>query len=264
MRSSPLAAGSGAPGVEPALLSLAFAFMLLVCRCGAAIMLLPALGESDPPMLLRAGLALALAVLLLPAVGSTLPPAPADLPRLALIIAQEVLVGGLLGWLARVAALALPAAGQIISLLTGLSSVLQPDPLLGAQSAVIGRLFSVLAPVVIFASGLHALPLMALAGSYAVFPAGMPLPAGDLAATAVRAAGAGFALSLGLAAPFVVIAVLWQTSLGLLSRLVPQIQIYFTALPAQILGGLLLLALLMATLLRVWTTQLAQAFAALP
>jgi flagellar biosynthetic protein FliR len=245
-------------------LPLAFAFMLVLCRCGAAIMLLPALGESDPPVMLRAGLALALAFLLVPAVAPVLPKEPASFLGLAGMVASEILLGGLLGWLARVVALALAGAGQLISVMTGQSSVLQQDPLLGAQTAVIGRLFNLAAPVVILTSGLYAMPLRALAASYGVLPAGGVLPTGDLAEIAVRMVGSSFDLALRLAAPFVLMSMLWQAGLGLLARLVPQIQVYFASLPGQLLGGLLLLALLGGAIIGAWTDSLREALSALP
>ncbi len=245
-------------------MALAFAFMLVLCRTGASIMLLPGLGESEPPAVLRAGLAVGVAVLLVPGVAPLLPPEPSSVVRLAGMVAGELLVGGLLGWLARLLALALPASGQIVSLMTGLSSVLQPDATLGAQSAAIGKLFNLLAPVLILSTGLYALPLGALAGSYTAFPAGGGLPSGDLAETAVRAVGASFSLALRLASPFVLVSIIWQLALGLLSRLVPQIQVYFLALPGQVLGGLLLLALLAVPILHAWLSAMQEGMAALP
>lgn len=246
------------------LLSLAFAFMLVVCRSGAAVMLLPALGESDPPVMVRAGLALAIAVLLVPVVAPSLPKEPASFIGLAGMVAGEILAGGLLGWLARLIALALSGAGQVISLMIGQSSVLQPDPVLGAQTAQVGRLFNLAAPVVILTSGLYAMPLNALAASYAVLPAGATLPSSDLAEIAVRTVGESFDLSLRLAAPFVLMSMLWQAGLGLLARLVPQIQVYFASLPGQLLGGLLLLALLSGPIINAWSESMREAFSALP
>ena len=173
------------------------------------------------------------------------------------------LAGALLGWLARLIALALPAAGQVISLMTGLSSVLQPDPMLGAQSAVIGRLFNLAAPVLILATGLYALPLSALARSYAIFPAGAFPPTADLAQVAVRAVSNSFALGIRLAAPFLLAGTAWQLALGMISRLVPQLQVYIAALPGQVLGGLLLLCLCGGALLHAWLDAARDGFAAL-
>ena len=246
------------------MVALAWAFMLVLCRTGAAVMLLPGLGESEPPAILRAGLAIGITVLLVPVVAPAIPAEPSGFIRLAGMIAAELLAGGLLGWLARLLALALPAAGQLISLMTGLSSVLQPDAMLGAQSAAIGKLFSMLSPVLILSTGLYSLPLGALAGSYAVFPAGGVLASGDLVETAVRAVSASFALALRLAAPFILLSVIWQLALGLLSRLVPQVQVYFLALPGQVLGGLLLLALLGPPIVHAWLGAVSDGYGLLP
>jgi flagellar biosynthetic protein FliR len=244
--------------------TLAFAFMLVLCRCAAAVMLMPGLGESEPPAILRVGLAIGITILLVPLVAPAMPAAPASIWRLLGMVTIELLAGGLLGWLARLVVLGLPAAGQIISLMTGLSSVLQPDPLLGAQSAVIGRLFNLLAPVLILSTGLYALPLGALANSYAILPAGGAMAPADLAQTAVRAASASFSLGFRLASPFVLISLIWQVALGLLARLVPQIQVYFAALPGQVLGGLLLLALLGAPIVHSWLAAVHEGYLALP
>jgi flagellar biosynthetic protein FliR len=252
------------PVLSQTLLSLAFAFIMVLCRCGAVVMLLPGLGEEGPPGMVRVGIAGAIAVLLVPVVAPQLPPPPDDFLRLVALLCGELLAGGFLGWLARLVALSLPAAGQIISLATGMSSVLQPDANFGAQTSGIGRLFGAAAPVLILTSGLYALPLSALAGSYTAWPAGALPPGADMTEMAVRAVSAHFALALRLAAPFLLIGMIWQMGLGLLSRLVPQLQIYFAALPGQVLGGLLLLATLSGGLAQVWLRAVGDAFTALP
>jgi flagellar biosynthetic protein FliR len=241
-----------------------FAFVLVLCRAGAAVMLLPGFGEDDPPMTLRVGIALALAVLIVPAAAPHMPALPNGVVPLAGMIAAELLAGGVLGWLARLLSLALPMAAQVLALLIGLSSVLVPDATLGAQAAPIGRLFGIVAPTFILATGLYAMPLSALGGSYAVFPAGVLLPAGDLTEVALRAVSGSFALAIRLASPFILVSIVWQVAQGLLSRLVPQLQIYFAALPAQVLGGLLMLALLTQALLSAWSEAVRTGFAVLP
>lgn len=247
------------------LLGWSFAFSLVLCRCGAALLLLPGFGGDDgAPAPVRMGMTLAITVLLLPAVAPGLPPMPADFAHLASMVAGELLAGGFLGWLARLVALALPAAGQIISLATGLSSVLAPDQNFGAQTAGLGRLLGVAMTVLLFTSGLYAMPLSALAGSYAVLPAGGPPAGADMTALAVRAVSAHMALALRLAGPFLLVGSIWQAGLGLLSRLVPQIQVYFAALPGQVLGGLALLALLLGGLCQAWLQETGAAFSHLP
>lgn len=242
----------------------AFAFVLVLSRAGAAVMLLPGFGESEPPAMLRAGFAVALTMLLLPVVQPVLPAMPADAWRLAGIVLTELLAGGLLGFLARLVALALPIAGQFVSSLVGLSNVLQPDAVFGGQATALTRLFGLAAPVLFLGTGLYALPLSALAGSYGAIPPGTLLSAGDATESVVRAVGASFALALRLAAPFVLAGLAWQVALGLLARLVPNLQVFFVAQPGQILGGLLLLALVAAGVLGAWTDAAHTALASLP
>jgi flagellar biosynthetic protein FliR len=62
----------------------------------------------------------------------------------------------------------------------------------------------------------------------------------------------------------VLLGLVWQTGLGLMSRLVPQLQIYFAALPGQVLGGLLLLSVLAGPLAQIWLQAVEAAYAQLP
>jgi flagellar biosynthetic protein FliR len=240
-----------------------FALVLVLCRAGTALMLLPGLGEAELPAMVRAGLALALSLLLLPAVAPLVPAVPEGALGVGMITA-ELLTGALLGWLARLPALALSMAGALISYLLGLSSVLQPDPALGGQSAALARLFGLAVPVLILSTGLYALPLSALSGSYAVIPPGGALPPGGMVELLVKVLGDSLGLALRLSAPFLLAGLLWQVAMGLLARLVPQLQVYTAAAPGQILGGLVLLSLLAARLLGAWSDEVSAGWSVLP
>ncbi len=242
----------------------AFMIVLLIARIGSACMLLPGFGEAEVPMTVRAALAAALVVLVGPVVAPLIPAAPADPWQMAAMVLAEVVTGLWLGWLARLLLIALPIAGQVIASVTGLANVLQPDPSLGPQTSALSRLFGVVAPVVVFAAGLHTLPIEALAGSYTVVPAGTMLPAGDTAESVVRSVSATFAVALRLAAPFILAGTLWHVALGVLARLVPNLQVFFLSSPGQIFGGLLLLGLLASVLLATWEEHAATGLASLP
>jgi flagellar biosynthetic protein FliR len=244
--------------------ALAFAFVLLICRAGAACMLIPGTGEAEVPAMVRAGFAVALCGLLLPVLAPLMPRPPDDVGPLCYMVAAELLTGLFLGYLARLVVSAPPLAGQIIAAVTGQSSVLQPDTLLGPQGAALGRLLGLAAIVLVFVTGLQALPLAAIAGSYSVIPAGRLLPAADTASEAVTAVGALFALAVRLASPFVLAGVIWHVALALLSRLVPQLQVFFLAVPAQLAGGLALVGLLGAALLAAWQDAATPALGMLP
>ena len=242
----------------------AFASMMLVCRIGCACMLLPGIGEMEVPMTIRAGFVVALTALLLPVLAPEMPPVPADTPRLAGMILAEVVTGLWLGWLTRMILLALPMAGQIIASTIGMTSVLQPDAMLGAGASALSRMFGLAAPLLVLASGLHVYPMAALVGSYRLVHPGTFLPVADTVTAYVSALVDAFGLGLRLAAPFLMAGVLFHCGIGLIGRLVPQLQTYFAAMPGQILGGLLLLGLLASAMTSSWMSAAQDSFAGLP
>ena len=241
----------------------AFAFVLELSRVSAVVLLLPGIGESEPPAMLRAGLTLGMTLLLLPVVAPLVPAAPGDIWRDLLMVGAELLAGGLLGWLARLLVLALPMAGNIISSMIGLSSVLQPDPQLG-QTTVLAKALGLASTVLVLSTGLYALPIAALAGSYRLVAPGHLLPMADTTQAVVAAVAEGFALAMQLAAPLVFAGTLWQLGLALCARLVPNLQIYVAAVPGQIAGGLLLLSLLLVGIVGAWGEAVRAGFLLLP
>ena len=250
--------------LQEALPALAFHAMLVLARVGGALMLLPGLGAPEVPATIRLALALALVGLVLPAVQPGLPAVPGEVAEVLRLLLLETAIGLWFGMLARLVELALAQAGQVMALMTGLASPLQTDPAFGAQGTALSRLFGLVAVLLVLSSGLYALPLRALAESYALFPPGDALPVPAQAAVLAQAVADSLSLALRLAAPLLLAGVLGQFALGLLSRLAPQVPIFVIASPGQILAGLLLIVLVLPALLGVWLTEAGEGLAALP
>ena len=101
--------------------------------------------------------------------------------------------------------------------------------------------FSVSGVTLIFATDLHHLVIAALHDSYTIFaPGEMPI-VGDVAQHITRIISASFRIGIQLSAPFLVFGLLFNLGLGVLSRLMPQMQVFFIGLPLSILLGFLLL-----------------------
>ena len=83
--------------------------------------------------------------------------------------------------------------------------------------------------------------------------AGTMLPSGDVAELMINTVSGAFRIGVQLAAPFLVFGILFNVGLGVLARLMPQLQVFFLGLPASILIGfailLALVGVLMATFL---------------
>jgi flagellar biosynthetic protein FliR len=247
-----------------ALAPLAFQAVLLFARLGAAAMVLPGFGEQEIPAPVRLGFALALVPLMLPVLSPALPGPPDSAAEALRLIAIEVIFGLWIGGLARLVVLAFSVAGQAIGAMIGLASALIQDPSFGAGGTALSRLFGLAAVVFLLVTGLFAIPLRALADSYEVLPVGAAFPAGDALGVLVAAASASLDLALRIAAPFALAAIVLNIALGLLARIAPQVQVYFVAVPGQLLGGIALLALLAPLLLAAYGEAAREAFLSLP
>jgi flagellar biosynthetic protein FliR len=229
--------------------ALAAAFLLVFARVGTMVMFLPGLGEMSVPVRVRLTIALLLAAMLLPLHRAAY---PVDLalpgPVLALLF-QELLIGAVLGLTARLTISALQVAGSVIAQQLGLGFVTAVDPTMGQQGVIIGNFLSVLGITLLFATDLHHLVIAALNDSYTLFkPGEIPL-LGDVAALFTRTVGAAFRVGVQLSAPFLVFGLLFNLGLGVLSRLMPQMQVFFVGLPLSILIGLLILLVVLAAMM---------------
>lgn len=220
-----------------------FGYLLVFARIGSAVMLLPGFGEAYVAPRVRLVLALLLSLVVLPLAAPDLPPLPDSPLALALLLGREIVVGLFLGTLARLLLLALLTGGMIIALQSGMANALANDPASAQQGSIIGNFLMALGAVLIFATDLHHLLLRALVDSYGLFTPGAPLEIGDMADMVARIVSASFALSMQIAAPFILVGLIFYLGLGLLARLMPQVQVFFVAMPLQIMLGMVVLML---------------------
>lgn len=224
---------------------LATLFMLTFARVGTLVMLLPGTGERMIPGTLRLAFALLLTLILFPVVRPLLPAERA--PEIVIgLFFGEIAAGLVLGLATRMVVGALQTAGAIVAQQLGLSFAMTVDPTQGGgQEAAIGNFITLLAITLVFATDVHHLAIVAIRDSYALLPpTGIP-DTGDAARLAIGAVGRGFALAVRISAPFIAFGILFNLGIGVMSRLIPQIQIFFVAMPLTILIGI---AIMLATL----------------
>jgi flagellar biosynthetic protein FliR len=234
----------------PELSGLILTYLLVFARVGSMMMLLPALGEGGVPSRVRLVLALAVTVAMAPTVQSAYPAAaPSNTLQLGLLIAQEATAGLLIGAMSRIIMSSLQTAGYLIATQTGLAYAQTVDPTQHEQGAVVGNFFSLLGAVLIFSTDMHHIAIGAISGSYRMLPPGAALPTADMAELTIRLISAAFVLGFQLAAPFLVFGFALYAALGILARLMPQLQVFFVAMPVNILFGFVLLALLLGSMM---------------
>jgi flagellar biosynthesis protein FliR len=229
--------------------ALATAFLLTFARVGAMVMLLPGVGELSVPSRVRLTIALVLTAILLPAHQKAYVVDLKTFGPALIMLFQELIVGAVLGFTARLAISALQVTGTIVAQQLGLGFVTAVDPTQNEQGALVGNFLTVLGVALVFATDLHHLVIMAMNDSYSIFaPGELPLM-GDAAQHVTRVITTAFRIGVQLSAPFLVFGLLFNLGLGVLSRLMPQMQVFFIGLPLSILLGLLLLVLVIGTMM---------------
>jgi len=229
--------------------ALAAAFVLAFARIGAMVMLLPGLGEQNIPVRVKLSIALLLTLIILPLHRQAYQVDLQSMAALMVLMVHEIVIGIVLGATARVTLSALQVAGSVIAQQMGLGFVQSVDPTQGQQGVLIGNFLTMLGVTLLFTTDSHHLVIAALNDSYQVFAPGEIMPSGDVAALATRAFTAAFRIGLQLSAPFLVFGLVFNIGLGVLARLMPQMQVYFVGVPLSIFAGFLIFGIVIVAMM---------------
>lgn len=225
-------------------------FLVVFARIGSVAMFLPPIGEASLPNRIKLALGLVMAVIVMPSVAVRITDGP--LPPLPALLAAETLTGLAIGILLRLAVVALQVCGTIIGQATSLSQMmgaagLDPLPAVGHILALGGLALAMM-------SQMHVHLAEALIRSYGQIPLGAVLNAGTALAIVVERVQALFGLALSLAAPFLIVGLLYNLALGVINRAMPQLMVVLIGAPAITGATLALLAVVSPILLQVWLT----------
>lgn len=225
---------------------------IIFIRVSAFASLLPAFGEQSVPMRIKLVLSIAFTFIVAPAVPIT--SIPPDMSSIALFSVTEVIAGLAMGIGIRLFVLALQTAGSIAAQSTSLSQVLggaaiDPMPALGYILIVAGLALAVM-------TGLHIKAAQLVIFSYEILPMGQFAGAANLSEWGVNQIAHAFQLAFTLAAPFVILAVLYNFALGAINKAMPQLMVAFVGAPLITAGGLFLLLIASPTMLVVWMSAI--------
>lgn len=223
----------GFGGIEAELWRLLF----VMTRIGAALLAAPLFGTAAVPVQARVVITGAVAVLVCAWTPVMAPPALFSLAGL-LVMAGEVLVGLMLGFVLQLAFAAPMIGAEVIGGAMGMSIATAADPINGAHSPVIGQYFSVLLMLVFLGLGAHLQWLALVVDSYTAFPPGQTWLAAERLGTLAGFATTMFATGLAIALPATLVLLLVQLATGVLSRSAPALNLFALGLPAGVLAGL--------------------------
>ncbi len=213
------------PGLETFLVSRFMLFTLVLARISTLIITAPIFGAPGLPRQVRVVIAVAIALLVTPVyLNTTLPPID-RMTEYAHLMANEALVGLLLGLSINIMFSGIQVAGQIASQMTGLSIADMFNPAFEEEASVFSNLYYFLAMAVFVAIGGHRYVMEALLDTFAAAPPGHAHLGGGFVEVLSSVAKQSFELGIRASAPLLTALLLSNLVLGLISRTMPQINV---------------------------------------
>jgi flagellar biosynthetic protein FliR len=231
---------------------------LIFGRTAAFVGAGPLFGSRSIPRMLKVGLAV-----MLTGFFAAFVPAPAlaagstRLISALILLVREVLCGLALGLAARLVFLAVQQGGILIGRQMGFAVASIIDPSSGQRTQPFGVYLETIFILLFFIAGGHHLLLRLIGRSYSVLPVGGPIDFGAVAAGVLAAGTAMLLFALKLAAPMLAAFLILAVVLGVLARVMPEMNILLTSLPLRVAVGLVL-AVVMVPLLQTFTSEIAQ------
>jgi flagellar biosynthetic protein FliR len=216
-------------------------FIWPFARIAALVATAPLLGETPIPRQAKIGLAVVLTFAIAPTLAPMPAIAPASLDGL-LILGQQTLIGIAMGFTMRLIFVAAQMAGEFIGLQMGLSFATFFDPTAGANTAVLSRLFNVVAMLIFLALDGHLLMLAAVTHSFESLPIAIGSLDPNGAGLLIQQGAQIFASGLLLALPLIAALLTINLAMGILNRASPQLSVFAVGFPISLTAGLTLLA----------------------
>lgn len=233
-------------------------FFLLSVRLGATVMTLPLFNSRNIPSQLKIIFIFMLSLGLYPLVQTHTVVVPQSLAHLAIVVLGETLIGMAIGLVAQVLFAGIQLGGELMSQQMGLNLATIFDPHNAQQISLVTHFQDVLALLVFLSGSIHHWFILAMAESVRSIPLARLSMADAVLPTLLALLGKAFVVAVQLAAPVSVALLLATLALGIIARLVPQMNVFVLSLPLTFGIGLLMLSLALPYLLGGMQTAFAE------
>ncbi|EKM94102.1 flagellar biosynthesis protein FliR [Stutzerimonas degradans] len=236
-------------------------FLLPLFRIAALLMSMPIIGTQLVPPRVRLYLALAITLVLAPTLGP-MPLVEALSVRALLLIAEQILIGVMLGFVLQLFFQVFIVSGQLLAMQMGLGFASMVDPANGVSVPVLGQFFNMLVILLFLAMNGHLVVLEILTESFVTLPVGGGLSTNHLWEVASKLGwvlGAGLLLVL----PAITALLVVNLAFGLMTRAAPQLNIFSIGFPLTLVLGLVIVWIGMADILAQYQIFVGEALAML-
>ena len=222
-------------------------FMLPLFRVGALLTTMPIIGTTLVPKRIKLFLSIAITLAIMP----SLPPLPTvnplDLSGL-MLIAEQIIIGALLGFSLQLFFQAFVVAGQIVAIQMGMGFASMVDPANGVNVAVIGQFFTMLVTLLFLSMNGHLVVFEVLTESFTTLPVGGGLLTHHFWEV-VGKLGWVLGAALLLVLPAITALLVVNIAFGVMTRAAPQLNIFAIGFPLTLVLGMVILWISLADIL---------------
>lgn len=213
---------------------------LILARVSGFFVIAPIFGQTMIPARIRVALVLLVTIFLAMTLPVTIAPQGVHWVRAAVLIVGEIVIGAAIALAARLVCMAVQQGAQIIGRQMGMMMANVVDPTTGQRQQPIAILFDMSFMTLFVIAGGHRLLLAMLARSYDAFPAGGGVDIAALTNGVIEAGSEMLLLSLKLAAPALAAFLVLGVLLGVMARVLPEMNILMASFPLRIALGVFL------------------------
>lgn len=237
------------------------ALFAVFCRIGGCMMVLPGFATARIPAQLRLFIAVAVSMALTPVLWDIVYPRMSGTREAyIMLIVSETLIGTMYGLIARFYVVGLQFAGSVLTMAVGFNAPGSPDVLEDVPENQLTNMISFGGMLLLFMMDFHHMVFRALVDSYTLMPLGGVPDTQKMLITLTDTLQQTFMLMLRLTSPFLIFGLMFNIAIGLINKLAPQIPIYFISTPYLLMGGLFLMYLSIAAIVRQFADNFAGIF----
>lgn len=217
--------------------------VLVMVRIGGLVLAAPVLGSRNFPMVAKIGLTGLTAMLVTPSIAALKQTLPNEAIPFAMMGAGELMIGLMMGFVMTLVFASIQVGGQIMDMQTGFGMINVFNPALGTQFPIFGFFLFILAVLFLLVTNGHHLMLRAIVATFDKIPLGGFVVRRELLWEVSRWGSAMFYDGLMIAAPVAAAMLVAYAVMGLVGRVVPQIQLFVVGFPITIALSLFIVAI---------------------
>jgi flagellar biosynthetic protein FliR len=224
-------------------------FFLILTRVSVILFLFPFFSSRVIPVLTKAGLALVIAVILYPVIDAVPGAFPATAWGMARMVLSELIVGMILGLLVQMFFEGIRMMGQLVGFQTGFAITNILDPQSGMQVSILSNMAYLVAMVLFLLLNGHHILLGAMRESFQIIEVGSLNLNRQIFQRVMASSADMFVIAIKIGAPAIAALLFTKVAFGLITKLMPQMNIMIVAFPVQIVVGLLFFGVCLSVLL---------------